>query len=195
MSKISRFPIKKVSRLVQILFLLFALVHIGSFFLTLIFSQENSVSHQVEVKHGAVGYSAVASVARNHHGLAQALLAEDYHVTAILGGPTMVVYAMLYFIMFRLFGLYQKGQIFTHANINCFKQVSFCLLFWVVLSLIYPLFVVLTIRLIDPSSSMAMYLSVSTTELEHLLLGMVIYVIAWVMGEAMALQDEQELVI
>lgn len=195
MSKTSRYPIKKVSKLVQMLILLFALVHIGSFFLTLIFSQDNSTTHQIEGKQAGIQYTAFTSVTRDDHALAQALLAEDYHVTAILGSPYVAIYAMLYSIMFRLFGLYRRGQIFTHANINCFKQIGFCLLIWVLSSLIYPIVVALTIRLFDPSSTMALHFSFGTTELEHLLLGMIIYVIGWVIGEAMALQDEQKLVI
>ena len=89
----------------------------------------------------------------------------------------------------------QTGVIFTSANTRCLKYVGATLLSWVVLSLLYPLLVTLVIHLSGASQTLKFYFSLGIQELSYLLLGAVIYVIAWIMNEAIELKHEQELVV
>jgi hypothetical protein len=102
---------------------------------------------------------------------------------------------LIYLSLFKLFGLYQKGLIFTTANIQCIKNIGTVLLAWIALKLLYPLIVTLVLRFSGASDTLALYMSLGSDEVRFLLIGLVIYVIAWIMNEATSLHQEQELVI
>ena len=127
--------------------------------------------------------------------LADALASEGFNVLLILGSAELLPSLLIYFSLFKLFGLYQQGLVFTCANIQCIKNIGTVLLAWLALKLLYPVLVTLTLRFSGTSDTLALYVSFGSDELRLLLIGLVIYVIAWVMNEATSLHQEQELVI
>ena len=127
--------------------------------------------------------------------LAKALTDEGFNSLLILGGAELVPSILIYLSLFKLFGLYQRGAIFTAENIKCIKKIGTVLLAWFALKLCYPIVVTLVIRFSGASDTLSLYIGLGTTELKYLLIGLIIYVIAWVMNEATSLHQEQELVI
>ena len=69
------------------------------------------------------------------------------------------------------------------------------LLFWVVLNICYPVIVTLFIRFTGLSDSLPIILNFGSTELKYLMIGGIIYVIAWIMHEGVLIKEQQELVI
>lgn len=184
-----------VSRLVQLLLVAIAMLQLTAYFLVVFFGEIQGAGRQFNIQLGFI--SSYLRIDFNHSwkSIAAALEAEKFNSTAILGLAELVPYIFIYYFIFRLFGLYKAGIIFTDTNIRCLKYVSFTLLNWVFLNLLYPLLVTLVIRLSGASQALKFHLNFGIQELTYLLLGLVIYVIAWTMNEAMVLKHQQELVI
>jgi len=187
--------IKKVSKYVRYLIVFLAFIHLTSFILTILLSDKICSSRLLDIELGGSVYSSIVEFDGTGKNLAPALKNEGFDSTIILGSVDIIIYSILYFLLFRLFGLYKNGSIFTTSNINCIKNIGRTLILWVGLSIIYPLLVVFTIRMMDFSSSLLFHFSFGSSELIRLTSGIVIYVIAWIMAEAMKLYREQELVI
>jgi len=195
MLKSSYLLIQNVSKIIRLLILVVAVVHISSFLFAVLSTEEKSLTHQFEVEHGETNYTAKVEMTGTGADLAIALNNDGLNGLAILGTADILMYGLIYFFIFQLFSYYQQGQIFTLANINCIKNIGRCLLLWVLVSFIYPIIVVLVIRFTALSDTLPFMLSITSDDLIHLLSGLVIYVISWIMTEAMNLQHEQELVI
>jgi len=127
--------------------------------------------------------------------ISQALIDENFNALAILGTVELIPYLLIYAFLFKLFNYYQHGEIFTIANILCFKNIGKTLLFWILLNTFYPVLVSLFIRFTGLSDTLAIYLNFGSNEIFHLVSGLVIYVMAWVMAMAIELKQEQELVV
>ena len=63
------------------------------------------------------------------------------------------------------------------------------------MNIFYPVLVVLVLRFLGASDSLPIIINIGSTELGYFLSGAIIYVMAWIMKEALTLQQEQELVI
>ncbi len=187
--------IKKVSKYVRYLILFLAFIHIASFALTILLSDKICSSRLLDIELGGSIYSSIVEFDGTGKNLAPVLKEEGFDSTIILGSVDIIVYSFLYFLLFKLFGLYMRGFIFTASNINCIRNMGRVLMLWVGLSIIYPLIVVFIIRMLALSDSLQYHFSFGSSELIRLMLGVVIYVIAWIMAEAMKLNQEQELVI
>jgi len=187
--------IKKVSKYVRYLILFLAFIHLTSFALTILLSDKICSSRLLDIELGGSVYSSIVEFDGTGKNLAPVLNDEGFDSTIILGSVDIIIYSILYFLLFKLFGLYMRGCIFTASNINCIKSMGRILMLWVGLSIIYPLAVVSIIRMAGLSDSLQFHFSFGSSELIRLMLGIVIYVIAWIMAEAMKLNREQELVI
>jgi len=134
-------------------------------------------------------------VSQSWLNMAQALEAENFNSFAILGSIELLPYLLIYFFLFKLFKFYQQGQIFTVANITCFKNIGKTLLAWIGINIFYPVLVTFIIRLSGLSDNLAIHVSVGSRELFYLVSGLIIYVMAWIMSMAIELKQEQELVV
>ena len=189
------FKIKKVSKYIRYLIVFLAFIHLTSYVLTILLSDKICSSRLLEIELGGSVYSSIVEFDGTGKNLAPALKSEGFDSTMILGSVDMIIYSVLYFLLFRLFGMYKNGSIFMTSNINCIKNIGRTLMLWVGLSVMYPLLVVFIIRVLDLSDSLLFHFSFGSSELIRLVSGIVIYVIAWIMAEAMKLHREQELVI
>jgi hypothetical protein len=187
--------IEKVSKYVRYFIVFLAFIHIASFVLTILLSDKICSSRLLDIELGGSVYSSIVEFDGTGKNLAPVLKSEGFDSTMILGSIDILIYSILYFLLFRLFGLYMSGFIFTSANINCIRSMGRVLLLWVGLSIIYPVIVVFIIRITGFSDSLLFHFSFGSSELIRLMLGIVIYVVAWIMAEAMKLNREQELVI
>ncbi|GAA6171663.1 hypothetical protein NBRC116592_13330 [Colwellia sp. KU-HH00111] len=127
--------------------------------------------------------------------ISQALMSENFNALAILGTAELIPYLLIYYFLFKLFSYYQRGQIFTVANIACLRNIGKTLLLWILLNAFYPVLVSLIIRFTGLSNKLAIYLNIGSSEIVYLISGLVIYVMAWVMTLAIELKQEQELVV
>jgi hypothetical protein len=188
--------IPTVSKIVRVLVALFILMQIVSYSLLVMFGN-NVDGTKFELAENFYFFSSAVNIdfSGSWEDLAQALTDEGFSALYILGSADLLPRLLLYFSLFKLFGLYQQGLVFTTANIQCIKNIGTVLLAWIALKLLYPLVVTLVLRFSGASDTLALYMSLGSDELRLLLIGLVIYVIAWIMNEATSLHQEQELVI
>jgi len=185
-----------VSKIVRALVALYILMQIVSYTLLLMFGN-NVDGTTFELSENFYFFSSAVYVdfSGSWESLAQALTDEGFNALFILGSVDLLPSLLIYFSLFKLFGLYQKGLVFTSANIQCIKNIGTLLLAWMALKLLYPVVVTLVLRFSGASDSLSIYMSLGSDEIRLLLIGLVIYVIAWIMNEASSLHQEQELVI
>jgi hypothetical protein len=187
--------IRRISKVVRVLVALFIIMQVSVFSLLLFLGENNVGGYQVSENFTFITSAANVDFSGSWSDLAQALTNEGFNSLLILGGAELIPSLLIYFSLFKLFGLYQRGLVFTSKNIQCIKNIGTILLAWVALKLFYPVVVTLVLRFSGASDTLSLYMSLGSDELRYLLIGLVIYVIAWVMNEATSLHQEQELVI
>jgi hypothetical protein len=187
--------IQKVSKIVRVLVALFIVMQLGAYALLLIFGQNKEGSYQLSESFYFLSSTVNIDFSGSWSSIANALTGEGFNALLILGSVELIPSVLIYLSLFKLFGLYQRGLVFTLENIQCIKSIGTVLLAWIGLKLFYPLIVALVLRFSGASDTLAIYMSLGSDELRYLLIGLVIYVIAWVMNEATSLHQEQELVI
>lgn len=187
--------IRRISKVVRMLVALFMAMQIAAFSLLLLLAQNSEGSYQLSESFTFISSAATIDFSGSWGDIAKALSDEGFNALLILGSAELIPSLLIYLSLFKLFGLYQRGLIFTPANIQCIKNVGTILLAWIGLKLFYPLVVTLFLRFSGASDTLAIYIGLGTDELRYLLIGLVIYVIAWIMNEATSLHQEQELVI
>lgn len=90
----------------------------------------------------------------------------------------------------KLFQLYSTGNIFTTANCLCLRNLSIALLAWTPTRMLFDVFISVALTSSNPPGQRYLAVSIEEREVITLLLGFVFLFIAWVMGEACRLQDE-----
>ena len=95
----------------------------------------------------------------------------------------------------KLFSYYKDGVIFSLEHVNIFKHIAKALILWVVLSILYNSAKSVLFSIGNPSGHLLLTVGVTSAELTTLIVGMVMFVIAWVMDEGRALAEEQQLTI
>jgi len=187
--------IQKVSQIVRVLVVLFITMQISVFVLLLMLGDKHEGSYQLSENFNFISSAANIDFTGSWSNLAEALSDEGFNALLILGSADLIPSLLIYLSLFKLFGLYKRGLVFTVENIQCIKNIGTVLLGWIALKLLYPLLVTGVLRLSGASDTLSIYMSLGSDELRYLLIGLVIYVIAWVMSEATSLHQEQELVI
>ncbi|NQZ07218.1 MAG: DUF2975 domain-containing protein [Algicola sp.] len=187
--------ISKVSKFVRWCLLFVGLLHVISFMFTLALAEPTADGYRLAMEVGNQTYTVNITSKDAKSPLGEALAAENFNILAILGSVDVVFTTVLYYFLFRLFSLYQRGSIFEDSNIQCFKLVGYSLMAWVVADLLYPVLVVLVIRFTGLSDVMPLFFGIGSEDLWRLLCGLMISVIGWIMAQARTLQQEQELTI
>jgi hypothetical protein len=187
--------IQKVSKIVRILVALFITMQIGVYALLLMSGNNQAGSYQLSENFNFMSSAADIEFSGSWSDMAKALNEEGFNALLILGSADLIPSILIYLSLFKLFGLYQRGLVFTAKNIQCIKNIGTTLLAWIALKLFYPLLVTLVLRFSGASDTLSIYMGLGSNELRYLLIGLVIYVIAWIMSEASSLHQEQELVI
>lgn len=187
--------IAKVSSVIRAVIAFVFFLHIISFFSVAFFSENQGAENQVEIE---TAYS--HSIMRidfngSWQDIALALEKEGFNSVAILGSVESIPYLLVYFWLFKLFGFYRQGNIFTHQTVSCLRNIGTTLLAWIGVCILYPVLVTLVIRFGGFSETLPIIINFGSTELKFFATGLIVYVIAWVMQEALSMQSEQELVI
>lgn len=190
MSKISC-----LSQYIRYLIFFLASLQVIAFVLVASLGENTDLGQQAIVDFGLFYSSFNIEFSHSWQDIAQSLKQENFNTTLILGSAELLPYFFIYFFLLRLFSYYQAGEIFTTNTIYCLKMLGKTLLFWLLLNLFYPLLVTLFIRFTGLSESLPIILNFGSTELNYLLIGSIVYVVAWIMQEGLLIKEQQELVI
>jgi hypothetical protein len=95
----------------------------------------------------------------------------------------------------RLFSLYEKGKIFLAGNVYWYKRLSLVLLWSCGAGIICRCLLSIVLSLHNPPGQRKIALSLSSDDVNLLLLGGILAVIAWVMDEGRKLQEEADLTV
>ena len=187
--------ISRISQYIRFLILFLAGLQLFSFLLVALLGENTGLGQQVTLNFGL--FYSYFNIDFNHawQDFAINLQQEYFNTTLILGTAELMPYFLIYYFLWRLFSYYQRGEIFTVNTIYCLKMLGKTLLFWLLLNLMYPVLVAVTIRLSGLSDTLPILLNFGSIELTYLLIGSIVYVIAWVMQEGLLIQEQQELVI
>ncbi len=95
----------------------------------------------------------------------------------------------------KLFSFYKEGVIFSFEHVSLFKKTAKALVFWVVSSMIYESAKSILFSVGNPPGSRVVEIGFSSAEITTLMVGGIVFVIAWVMDEGRILTEEQELTV
>jgi len=187
--------ISKVSKFIKALLLFIITLQVSVYIVLFLFATTQGESGEIWFHYLGLSSGMLMNFNGSWADIAQALVKENFNPSLILGIPATIPYFLIYYFLYKLFSLYQQGIIFTVKNSQYIKNIAAVLIAWVVFKLIYPIAVTVVLSFSDMSESLPLILSIGSEELVFLLTGLIIYVIAWVMNEAIVLQQEQELII
>ena len=98
-------------------------------------------------------------------------------------------------VLKRLFGLYEQGEIFTESTVGCFRSLARTLFLWFGASVLSVPLLSLALTLHFPPGERMVSLSLGSPDLTALFVGAMLRVAAWVMAEGHRLSQDQELTI
>jgi hypothetical protein len=107
------------------------------------------------------------------------------------------LFALIYVItnIRKLFSFYKEGVIFTFEHVSLFKKTAKALILWVVFSTIYESAKSVIFSAGNPPGSRVLKVGFSSAEITTLLVGGIVFIIAWVMDEGRVLNEENELTV
>ncbi len=105
----------------------------------------------------------------------------------------VVMYGL--WVLISLFHLYEQGQIFKAANVQCFKSLSRTLFLWVAATIITEPLLTLILTMNNPPGLHAIQFSLKSADVTALVVGGILSVIARVMADAQAIEEEMELTV
>jgi len=108
--------------------------------------------------------------------------------------PTGISMAIFLFLI-RLFSLYAKGVVFESANILLIRNIAYLLLVGAAIGPVYEALITIAYSMSNPAGQRMVCLSTQTINLTGIVTGLMILVVAWIMAEGHALQQEQELTV
>lgn len=187
--------IKTISKYIRNLLILITVLHLTVYTSILVFADTSSASSQLSASYNVFSSFITIDFKDSWSGFAQVLSQEGFNPTIILGIADSLPYFFIYFFIFKLFGLYQQGLIFTYKNSFYIKCIGSSLLGWIGLSVFYPVLVTLFIRFTGQSDTLPLMMNIGSTEIKYLIISLIIYAFSWIMKEAIELKSEQELVI
>jgi hypothetical protein len=118
-------------------------------------------------------------------------------ILALLGNLlTAFPYIFGYLLLHKLFGNYQKGKIFISDNTTIYKKLGKLSFIYGILCIpLSETVMVLVATSVNPPGHRCLQIGFGTPSLEAILCGSLVIVIAWVMQQGQALQEENQLTI
>jgi hypothetical protein len=95
----------------------------------------------------------------------------------------------------RLFAFYARGAIFSYEHVAIFKKTAKALIFWVILSMTYESVKSILFSYGNPPGSRVVQVGFGATEIATLMVGGILFVIAWVMDVGRSIHEENELTV
>jgi hypothetical protein len=95
----------------------------------------------------------------------------------------------------KLFLLYERGQIFTQANVDCYRSLGKTLMAWVACDFVNRTLLGIVLTLDRGPGKRLLILGMDGGDFTGIFVGIVILIIAWVMDEARKIHEDQALII
>jgi hypothetical protein len=95
----------------------------------------------------------------------------------------------------KLFSFYKEGMIFSFEHVSLFKKTAKSLVLWVILSMLYESAKSVIFSVGNPPGSRVLKVGLSSAEFTTLIVGGIVFIIAWVMDEGRILNEEKELTV
>ncbi len=99
------------------------------------------------------------------------------------------------FTLMRMFGRYERGDVFSAAHSRAFRNLGRLLLAWFLLSPVHDALLALALTWTNPPGSRAITIELTTANLTALFAGLALIVIAKVMALAAEMAEEQRLTV
>jgi Protein of unknown function (DUF2975) len=94
-----------------------------------------------------------------------------------------------------LFLLYENGNIFTEANVKCYRSLGRTLMAWVACDIVSRALLGIVLTLDRGPGNRLLILGLDGGDFTGIFVGIVILIIAWVMDEARKIREDQALII
>ena len=89
----------------------------------------------------------------------------------------------------------QLSMIFSFEHVSLFKKTAKALVLWVIFSIIYESAKSVIFSIGNPPGSRVLKVGLSSAEITTLVVGRIVFIIAWVMDEGRILNEEKELTV
>lgn len=186
--------IARVSFFIRLLIVLVACLNLAVISVSII-TQSSTSSAELALGTSKSTISQATSLPNLSDDFSRELDADGFNSHAFFLIPEFLFSLFIYLSLFKLFGLYRQGHVFTINHINQLRNIGTCLLVWPVFDLLYPTFLALIFRFFGLSESLPLAFSLGSDQLIKLLIGLIIFVMSWIMTEGQRLLQDQELTI
>jgi len=95
----------------------------------------------------------------------------------------------------KIFSFYKQGVIFSFEHVILFKKTAKALLLWVAFSIVYESAKSVLFTISNPPGSRIINVGLGSSEMTTLMVGGIVFLIAWVMDEGRILTEENELTV
>lgn len=95
----------------------------------------------------------------------------------------------------KLFSFYKDGVIFSFEHVTLFRNTAQALVLWVVSSIIYESAKSVLFSIGNPPGNRVLSVGFSSAEMATLVVGGIVFFIAWIMDEGRILTEEKELTV
>jgi len=120
-------------------------------------------------------------------------LAFDQRLYSALAGFVVSGITMAgFYVLIRLFMLYEKGIIFSRDNVNCYRKLGYLIIISMVAGIIQNSVMSVIFSLHNPPGQRIITLSLSSSDIAIGIIGMIVVLISWIMDTGRDLMEEQE---
>jgi uncharacterized membrane protein len=180
----------KVSQFIRILVILAAVIHLGLGLLVAanLDSDPSMLTMETESFPFKFSYSIDSSEAKQ-------LAAVDMNAMIWLELPTQFIYLAIYLFIYRLFSEYKQARIFSVSATSQLRNLGVILIGLPLFGALYPPLLIVSLKLMSVLEHGEINLGFAAYDLGLVVLGIMLTVVGWIMGEAQKINEEQELTI
>lgn len=181
----------KISKVAKLLVLVAGIIQ------ALIFSYFAMVNTTSASTHQSFGEKSVNLSAIHDKWLSYAQALEGIGINSfwVLGPLDFIVQLVIFFFLFKLFSLYEKGTIFNVKNSQYLQLIGITMFSYGIAMIFLPSLVSRFINIFFNYPTLEINYYLGSNEISQLIWSSVILVISWVMKEASLMKEEQGLVI
>lgn len=185
MKKISR-----VSRIVQVVLVLYAIIHILLWASSIISPSLSEVSQGTSdaglfIQHNMEGKESESAQ----------LVAANMNPRLWLTTTDTLFQLSIFYFLYLLFQQYRLGYIYSLVAVNQIKRMGYCFMLWPIFDLCYGPLLIISLKLLGIIEHGELKFSLNNENLEMLAIGLMLTVVGWIIAEGKKLKDEQDLTI
>lgn len=119
--------------------------------------------------------------------------------TRVLGFLVMMIptgiHMLAFFLLFRLFGLYARGEIFTEHAVGYIRKAGYTLLAVQAINPLHGALISLVLTMQNPAGMRAVSVGINSTDISGMIIAFLVVLVSWIMDEGRKLKEEESLVI